>query len=169
MDNFVGNGMDVPQREFVYRTWEITSRMEGQETWEITRHEIISKTSRLIHAYIAPYFGHKYGLGNAKSSFEISRKELEEQGRSWVFLMSAAFYPTEAAALAAIPKRVHLEPAQATYFGLTKAVTQPELNLAYCLLAHSLEPAMGDRPKRFLNSRTIIRPPCEPSGNNSTG
>ncbi len=149
MDNCVGNGMDVPQREFVYRTWEHTARIKGQQKWEITRHEIIRKTSRLIYAYVAPYFGHNYGLGNAKSSFEISRKELEEQGRSWVFLMRAAFYPSEAAALAAIPKRVHLEPAQAAYFGLTKAVTLQELNLAYCLLAHSFEPAMGGSAQAY--------------------
>jgi hypothetical protein len=42
-----------------------------------------------------------------------------------------------------------LEPAQAAYFGLTKAVTLQELNLAYCLLAHTLEPAIGGSAEAF--------------------
>ena len=149
MDNFVDSGIDVPQREFVYRTWQITSRIEGQEKWKITRHEIIRKTSTLIYAYCAPYIDEKYGWEKAESSFELSRKELQEQGRCWVFFMSANFYPSEEAARAAIPKRVHLEPAQAAYFGLTKAITLQELNLAYCLLAHTLEPAMGGSAGAF--------------------
>jgi hypothetical protein len=107
MDNFVDSGIDVPQREFVYRTWQITSRIEGQEKWKITRHEIIRKTSTLIYAYCEPYFDEKYGWEKAESSFELSRKELEEQGRCWVSFMSTNFYPSQEAALAAIPKRVH--------------------------------------------------------------
>ena len=104
MDNLVGNGMDVHQREFVYRTWQIPSRIEGQEKWKITRHEIIRKTSTLIYAYCAPYIDEKYGWEQAESSFELSRKELQEQGRCWVCFMSTNFYPSQEEALAAIPR-----------------------------------------------------------------
>ncbi len=150
MNKQVSNGTHAPQREFVYKLWNMALNMEGQEGWRVGKHEILEKTSRVIHVHFIPYLGEEFEWRKEKFSFAISRKEIEQLGRSYVVLMKTTFFLSEEAALAAIPKRVQLEPAQQAYFGLTKAVTVAELHLVYCQLAHTLDPVMGGSAEAFL-------------------
>jgi len=149
MDQSTCNGIDAPQREFVYRVWERALSIQGQDAWVISRHVVVRKTSSLIYAHCVPYLGEQYDWGQEKSVFEISRREIEQLGSSWVFLMRATFYLSEAAARAAIPKRVQLKPTQAAYFGLSRPVTLWELQLAYYELAFRLDPAQGGSAEAF--------------------
>lgn len=149
MNKQVSNGTHLPQREFVYYLWNMAYDIEGQEDWRVGKHEILEKTSTIIYIHSIPYLGEEYERKKEKHSFEIYRKEIERLGWSHVPLMKTTFYLSEEAARAAIPKRVQLAPAQAAYFGLTKAVTRQELHLAYCQLAHTLEAGMGASAKAF--------------------
>ena len=149
MNKHVINGTHLPQREFVYYLWDRAFDTEGNEDLRVGRNEILEKTSTVIYAHSTPYLGEEYERKKEKYSFEISRKEIERLGWSYVRLRKTTFYLSEEAARAAIPKRVQLAPAQVAYFGLTKAVTRQELNLAYCQLAYSLDPVMGGSAEAF--------------------
>ncbi len=149
MNKHVDSGTHLPQNEFVYYLWNMARDTEGQEDWRVGKHEILEKTSTVIYIHSIPYLGEEFEWRKEKDSFAISRKEIEQLGRSHDLLMKTTFYLSEEAARAAIPQRVQLAPAQRGYFGLTKAVTRQELHLAYCQLAHRLDPVMGGSAEAF--------------------
>jgi hypothetical protein len=149
MDKSVSNGVEVPQRKFLYKLWNKAFDVEGREEWATGKHEILNKTATVIYIHSVPYLGEEFEWKREKRSFEVSRKEIEQLGRSWVPLMRTTFYPSEAAAWAAIPRRVQLKPVQAVYFGFSNSVTRRELDVVYWQLAYDLDPIMGGSTDAF--------------------